>query len=247
MFKWKTAKNCKLGKKKLYYFLHLTPSCYENWLWFMLGENIGEYNRKLDIKYSQTTSALGLVPMFGSCSNFEVPIVLIPSILPRSRRPTQCPAGRSPEGGFSAAGSVLVLRWSSFYATLPSSPRMGRGHWMSSSRGIYRLCAVSSRSSKCPAGLVTVSSLSPERCAVTSPQSSASWLSSLDWRVICLPNRETNYELCHQLTGLDHLEGRVSQLVEYPSTDNQHGWDYNQYVWFYNKNRKKNKRQCYGF
>ena len=78
---------------------------------------LGEYNRKLDIKYSQTASALGLVPMFGSCSNFEVPIVLIPSILPRSRRPTQCPAGRSPEGGFSAAGSVLVLRWSSFSAT----------------------------------------------------------------------------------------------------------------------------------
>ena len=160
--------------------------------------------------YSQTTSALGLVPMFGSCSNFEVPIVLIPSILPRSRRPTQCPAGRSPEGGFSAAGTVLVLSWSGFYATLPSSPRMGRGHWMSSSRGIYRLCAVSSRSSKCPEGLVTVSSLSPERCAVTSPQSSASWLSFLDWRVMCLPNRETNYELCHQLTGLDHLEGEGS-------------------------------------
>ena len=54
---------------------------------------------------------------------------------------------------------------------------------------------------------MTVSSLSPERCAVTSPQSSASWLSSLDWRVMCLPNRETNYELCHQLTGLDHLGG----------------------------------------
>ena len=44
---------------------------------------------------------------------------------------------------------------------------------------------------------------------------------------MCLLNRETNYELGHRLTGLDHLdhlEGRgVSQLVEYPSTDNQHG------------------------
>ncbi len=36
--------------------------------------------------------------------------------------------------------------------------------------------------------------------------------------VMCLPNRETNYELCHQLTGLDHLDhlGGFS-----PSADNQ--------------------------
>ena len=38
---------------------------------------------------------------------------------------------------------------------------------------------------------------------------------------MCLPNRETNYELCHQLTGLDHLGG-FSQRVEYPRADNQY-------------------------
>ena len=36
--------------------------------------------------------------------------------------------------------------------------------------------------------------------------------------VMCLPNRETNYELCHQLTGLDHLDHLEGFS---PSADNQ--------------------------